>query len=50
MILLGLLLMVGALALSSAVIWANQDVFEKPAGTFRVLLLGDSLLASWALS
>lgn len=37
MILLGLLLMLGAVALSSAVIWANQDVFEKPAGTFTLL-------------
>ena len=37
MILLGLLLMLGAIALSSAVIWANQDVFEQPAGTFTLL-------------
>jgi TRAP-type C4-dicarboxylate transport system permease large subunit len=36
-ILLGLLLMLGAIALSSAVIWANQDVFEQPAGTFTLL-------------
>jgi hypothetical protein len=37
MILLGLLLTLGAVALSSAVIWANQDAFEKPAGTFALL-------------
>lgn len=37
MILLGLLLMLGAIALSSAVIWVNQDAFEKPAGTFALL-------------
>jgi len=36
-ILLGLLLTVGAIALASAVIWANQDVFEKSAGTFTLL-------------
>jgi len=36
-ILLGLLLMLGAIALSSAVIWANQDVFEQPAGTFTLM-------------
>jgi hypothetical protein len=36
-ILLGLLLMLGAIALSSAVVWTNQDVFEKPAGTFTLL-------------
>jgi hypothetical protein len=36
-ILLGLLLMVGAVGLASAVIWANQDVFEKSAGTFTLL-------------
>ena len=37
MILLGLLLMLGAIALSSAAVWTNQDVFEKPAGTFTLL-------------
>lgn len=37
MILLGLLLMLGAIALSSAVIWANQGVFEQSAGTFTLL-------------
>lgn len=37
MILLGLLLMVGAIALTSAVIWANQDAFAQSAGTFTLL-------------
>src|SRR5690349_6235315 len=36
-IVLGLLLILGAIALSSALIWANQDVFEKSAGTFTLL-------------
>jgi hypothetical protein len=36
-ILLGLLLILGAVALSSAVIWANPDVFAQSAGTFTLL-------------
>ncbi|HZM77225.1 MAG TPA: hypothetical protein VFC19_15945 [Candidatus Limnocylindrales bacterium] len=34
---MGLLLILGAIALSSAVIWANQDVFQQSAGTFALL-------------
>lgn len=37
MILLGLLLMLAAIAVSSAVIWANQDAFGQSAGTFTLM-------------
>lgn len=37
MILLGLLLLLGAVALSSAAIWANQDSFSSSAGQFELL-------------
>jgi hypothetical protein len=36
-IILGLLLALGAIGLSVAALWANQDTFEKPAGTFDLL-------------
>jgi hypothetical protein len=36
-ILLGLLLILGTIALTSAVIWANQDVFGQSAGTFTLM-------------
>lgn len=37
MILLGLLLILGAVALSSAAIWANPDAFSSSAGRFELL-------------